>query len=328
MPVYFYWGDDSYRLEQATQHLRETILDPAWTAFNFDRLPPESTMTGLNQAMTPPLGLGDRLVWLEETKVTQQCPDELWIELNRTLQHLPETTHLLLTSSYKPDGRLKSTKLLKQVAKVTEFNRLPPWDSDKILRQVKEQAAQMRLKLTPEAAKAVAEAVGNDSRKLVMELEKLMVMISDQAQPLSLETIHQLVPASAYNSFQLAGSLKQGNLDRSLDILTHLLDQNEPGLKILAVLVGQFRTWLWVKLLLDQGERNAKVIAQAAEISNPNRVYFLQKEVQALTATSLQGVMQILLDLEYSLKLGRPEREAFHIALVQITLCTQPNDLP
>jgi len=66
MPVYLYWGDDTYRLMQAVHQLREQVLDPDWAAFNYDRLPPESTLAGLNLAMTPPLGSNARLVWLEE----------------------------------------------------------------------------------------------------------------------------------------------------------------------------------------------------------------------------------------------------------------------
>jgi len=88
-------------------------------------------------------------------------------------------------------------------------------------------------------------------------------------------------------------------------------------------LVGQFRTWLWVRLLLDQGERDPKVIAQKAEIGNPNRVYFLQKEVGSLKTTALLKAMQQLLQLEYNLKQGQPERDAFQEALIQIAAILQ-----
>lgn len=180
------------------------------------------------------------------------------------------------------------------------------------------EAQQRNLALSPAAAQKLAEAVGNDSRRLAMELEKLALFTAGQQDPISPEQVEALVPASAYNSFQLAGSLRKGNLEQALRILTHLLDHNEPALRILAVLVGQFRTWLWVRLLLDQGERDPKVIAQKAEIGNPNRVYFLQKEVGSLKTTALLKAMQQLLQLEYNLKQGQPERDAFQEALIQI----------
>ncbi|MCF2969800.1 DNA polymerase III subunit delta [Synechococcus sp. Nb3U1] len=318
MPVYFYWGEDHYRLLQAVQQLREQVLDPDWAAFNYDRLPPESTIAGLNQAMTPPLGAAARLVWLEDTHLTQHCPEDLWEEVERILAQLPPTTHLLLTTTSKPDGRLKSTKILKKTAIVREFQQLAAWDEEGILKQVHAEAAQRQLKLSPVAAQKLAEAVGNESRRLVMELEKLALFTAGQTDAITPEQIEALVPASAYNSFQLAASLRKGDLDQALVILTHLLDQNEPALKVLAVLVGQFRTWLWVRLLLDQGERDPKAIAQKAEIGNPNRVYFLQKEVGSLKTATLLKAMQQLLHLEYGLKQGQPERGAFQAALIQI----------
>ncbi len=324
MPVYFYWGDDEYRLLQAVQQLRDQVLDPDWATFNYDRLPPEATLVGLNQAMTPPFGAGDRLVWLENTWLTQHCPEDLWEEVERTLAQLPSTTHLLFTTTAKPDGRLKSTRILKKTAIVREFQPLAAWDEEGILRQVQQEASRWHLQLSPAAAQKLAEAVGNDSRRLGMELDKLALFTAGQAEAITPEQIEALVPASAYNSFQLATCLRQGDLDHALLILTHLLDQNEPALKILAVLVSQFRTWLWVRLLLDQGERDAKVIAQKAEIANPNRVYFLQKEVGSLNTATLLKVMQQLLQLEYSLKQGQPERGAFQETLIQVVALLKP----
>ncbi|MGF1574806.1 MAG: DNA polymerase III subunit delta [Cyanophyceae cyanobacterium] len=329
MPVYFYWGDDSYRLEAAVNRLRDRVVDPDWVSFNLDRLAADQTMAGFAQAMTPPFGLGERLVWLENTSLVQSCPDETFQELERTLKQLPDNSHLLLTSSSKPDGRLKSTKLIKQMAEAQEFNLLAPWDADGILNQVKAEVKRQQLKLDPEATELLATAVGNDSRRLVMELEKLSLLTgdlstSDPQSVISAQAIRDLVPASAYNSFQLAGSLKDGNLDLALTVLTHLLDHNEPALKMVAVLVGQFRTWLWIKLLEDQRERDPKVIAQTADIGNPKRIYFLQKEVKGIPASAFLASLHNLLDLEVSLKRGQPERETFTIALIQIVTAFAP----
>ncbi|NJL99557.1 MAG: DNA polymerase III subunit delta [Synechococcaceae cyanobacterium SM2_3_2] len=330
MPVYFYWGEDSYRLEAAVNRLRDRVVDPDWIGFNLDRLAADQTLTGFTQAMTPPFGLGERLVWLENTSLVQSCPDETFQDLERTLKQLPDNSHLLLTSSNKPDGRLKSTKLIKQMAEVQEFNLLAPWDADGILNQVKAEVKRQQLKLDPEAVELLATAVGNDSRRLVMELEKLSLLTGvgcgegDPQAVISAQSIRDLVPASAYNSFQLAGSLKNGKLDVALTVLTHLLDHNEPALKIVAVLVGQFRTWLWIKLLEDQRERDPKVIAQTADIGNPKRIYFLQKEVKGIPASAFLTSLKNLLDLEVSLKRGQPERETFTIALIQIVTAFAP----
>jgi DNA polymerase-3 subunit delta len=202
---------------------------------------------------------------------------------------------------------------------VQEFQQLAPWDTDGLVAAVKAAAKERQLKLAPAATELLAEAVGTDRRRLAMELDKLALFAVHQSEPVTPDQVAELVPASAYTSFQLATQLRQGHTDKALQILTHLLDSNEPALKIVAVLVGQFRLWLWVKLMAEAGERDPKAIAKAAEIGNPNRVYFLQKEVRSLSSRNLYRALELLLDLEYRLKRGQEERRTLQVACVQIT---------
>ncbi|MGB8698474.1 MAG: DNA polymerase III subunit delta, partial [Thermosynechococcaceae cyanobacterium] len=124
MPVYLFWGDDEFRLQQSVRSLEDRVLDPAWKSFNYDKADGsgsvDALVQGLNQAMTPPFGLGDRLVWLANPPLVGQDASVFLSELERTLPVLPETAHLLLTSVGKPDGRSKITKVLQQQGIVRE----------------------------------------------------------------------------------------------------------------------------------------------------------------------------------------------------------------
>lgn len=326
MPIYYYWGEDDYRLLQAVQTLRQRVVHPDWRAFNDDHLTGDAFTTVLNQALTPVFGLGERLVWWENTPITQQCPPERLAELERTLHHLPSSTHLLFTSDHKPDGRLASTKLLKQLGTIQEFPLIPPWDQDALQTQVKDMAAQQGLTLEESALELLAAAVGSDSRRLAMELEKISLWISDQHlppnTPIRTEQIRQVVTGSQANALQLATALRHGETEKALTLLQTLWDLNEPALKLVAVVVGQFRTWLWVKLLTKQKVKDTQVIAQRAEISNPKRVYFLQKEVAGIPSAHLLQSLDLLLQLEWDLKRGRSERESWQSTCIRIAaLC-------
>ncbi|MBW4660328.1 MAG: DNA polymerase III subunit delta [Drouetiella hepatica Uher 2000/2452] len=322
MSVYLFWGDDDFALDRAVKDLRDRTLDPDWASFNYDKLPPDASdavVQGINLALTPPFGAGQRLVWLADTTLCQRCSEELLSELERSLPTLPDTTVLLLTTSSKPDGRIKSTKLLQKHAEIREFTNIPPWKMDLLAQQVRRAAQDMGVKLTSGAVQLLAESVGNNSRQLFMELEKLRLYGGDNAQPLGEAAVTTLVTTSTQNSLQLAAAIRQGDTGRSLTLITDLIRQNESPLRIVAVLVGQFRTWLWVKLMLEAGERDEREIAQAAEISNPKRIYFLQQEVKPLSLLSLQQTLPLLLELEFGLKTG-----AEPLALLQtkaIELC-------
>ncbi len=319
MPVYFYWGEDQFRLEQAVKTLRQKVLDPLWESFNFEKFPGEDAsqvQAALAQVMTPPFGGGDRLVWLVNTTLGQRCSAELLADLELTLPQIPARSHLLLTSPQKPDTRTKAVKLLQQHGTLQEFSPLAAWKTAEIEAQIRTAAQHYHLDLPAEAIPLLAEAVGNDSRQLHNELEKLSLLASDR--PLSTADISALVHASHQSTLTLASRLLQGQLGAALSQLEELLQQNEPPLRLIASLSKQFRTWLWVKLLSH--EQDVQTIAKLAEVSNPKRVYILQKEVKGIPTAALTASLEILLSSEYQLKLGSDPLGTLRQTLIQLSL--------
>ncbi|NJK40102.1 MAG: DNA polymerase III subunit delta [Oscillatoriales cyanobacterium RM1_1_9] len=321
MPIYLYWGDDDFLIARAVTELHQSSLDPSWVSFNFDKILPDQSdgiTFGLNQAMTPPFGAGNRLIWLVNTPLVQRCSEETLAELKRTLTHLPPTTILLLTSVSKPDNRLKSTKLIQAHGTLREFSRASPWKTDQLLQQVRQVARIIDVPLTPKAMEFLVEAVGNDTRQLYNELEKLKLYSLSQSQPLDERAIAPLVQTTTQTSLKLAGAIKSGNSAQALEILRDLLNQNEPALRIVATLVNQLRLWLWIKLLIEQGVRDEREMAKAAEVGNPNRIYFLRQEVKFLSLEKLQQALPLLLDLETQLKRGAEAQLALQTKLIEL----------
>lgn len=321
MTIYLYWGEDDFALTQAIKQLRESVLDPNWSSFNYDKIfndAPNAVVQGLNQVMTAPFGMGGRLVWLVETTVCQQCPETLLSELERTLPKIPEQSVLLLTSRNRPDGRLKSTKLLQKYGHIREFSLIPPWKTEQLVQQVQSMSQDVGVKLNIAAAELLAESVGNNTRQLVNELEKLRLFAGDAKKPLDEATVAMLVTANTQNSLQLATAILHRDGATALELVQDLINKNEPALKIVATLVGQFRTWLWVKLMVSEGERDPKAIASAAQISNPKRVYFLIKDVQPLSLIQLTSALRLLLELEVSLKKGAEPLSTLQTKVIEL----------
>ncbi|MDH6056296.1 DNA polymerase III subunit delta [Umezakia ovalisporum] len=322
MSIHVYWGEDDFAIEQAVTTLRHRILDPLWTSFNYTSLSPDqpdTVITALNQVMTPPFGAGGRLVWLINTTLCQHCPENVLAELTRTLSVIPDNSCLLLTSRNKPDERLKSTKLLKKYAtEFQEFSLIPPWKTELLVQSVNQVAQAVGVKLTAQAAEILAEAVGNDTRLLYNEMKKLHLYTSNHNQPLDVDSITQLVRNTTQNSLQLAAAIRIGETAKALTILTDLINAAEPGLRIVATLIGQFRTWLLVKTAMENGERNPQDIAKFAEISNPKRIYFLQQEVKLLSVQQLISCLPLLLELEVSLKQGATEVSALQTQVIRL----------
>ncbi len=320
MPIYYYWGDDEFAIASSVQKLRDHTVDPNWASFNYSQHPDsaDGLIEALNQAMTPPFGSGSRLVWLVNTTIGQQCPEELLTQLKRTLPVIPEASVLLLTSPSKLDGRLKATALWQKYAQIKEFALIPPWETKQLVQQVEKIAQEVGVKLTSSSTSLIAESVGNNTRQLYNELTKLRLYAGESQEPISPEVVTNLVQATSQTSLDLVKAIASGNTAQSLTLVAQLLNRNEPALKIVATLVGQFRTWLWVKIMTQAQERDKKVIAQAAEIGNPNRVYFLQQEVSALNVNQLAATLPLLLELEASLKQGAQEMPLLQTKVIQL----------
>jgi DNA polymerase III subunit delta len=320
MPTHFFWGDDDFQLQAAVQELRQQTLDADWASFNYEVIPPTAAngpIQALNQAMTPPFGLGQRLVWLQNTALGQRCPEEVLAELERTLPTLPATTVLLLTSPNKPDGRSKFYKLLKKHGEIREFATIPPWKTELIRQRVEAVAQARSLALAPQTIDLLVEAVGNDTRQLHLELEKLALYWHDP-RPIPPEAAAALVTVSTQNSLKLAAALKQGDIPKALGLVEDLLNRNEPALRIVATLVSQFRLWLWLKVMEAERVHSEAEIAAAAEIANPKRIYFLKQEIRTITLGQLQLGLPLLLELESDLKLGRDERATLQTKVIEL----------
>lgn len=319
MPIYFYWGEDDFTMSLAVKKLKESVLDPDWIQFNYEKIAgdtPDSTIDALNTAMTPVFATGGRLIWLNETNICQNCSQNVLAELERTLPKIPPTSHLLLTSTKKPDRRLKSSKLLEKHAEFKEFSQLSPWKIDEIVKQTEQFARILDLKLTTDATQLIAESVGNNSRQLWQELEKLSVY--GQTKPLNTATISSLINCNARSSIDLAKAILASNISLALESIDLLINRNEPVLRIVATLVGQFRTWLTVKLITEKGEQSDRVIAKLAEVSNFYRIRYLRQEIKSISSQKFLASLPILLELEYSLKGGSHAKSSLQIAIIQL----------
>ena len=321
MPIYLYWGEDDFAIAQAVKQLQTKILDPDWLQFNYHQLSGdrnETIIDALNQAMTPVFGMGERLVWLENTTMCQQCSQDIYSELERTVDSIPDTSHLLLTTNKKLDGRLKSTKFLKKHALVKEFKLIPPWETEEIENRVRKVAQEMGVKLNAQGIKLLAESIGNNTRQLWNELEKLSIYQGNRNTVLDDKAIAELVVCNTQNSLKLAEAIREGRSAEALTLVTDLINRNEPALKIVATLVRQFRTWTIVKLMEEGGEKDDRTIANAADVKNHYRIRHLRQEIYRVNSQQLLAALPLLLDLEYSLKRGSDPLTVLQTKVIQL----------
>ncbi len=333
MPIHLIWGNDSAATTRAIENLVETVIDPAWSSVNLSRADGsdnEQAKKALEEIRTPPFGNGGRLVIIKCSPFCNGCSTELAKCFEEVLELIPQTNHLIINNTNKPDARLRTTKALKALIKAKKAYEnsfvLPAiWDSLGQQELIKQTAKELGLELSPKATSILVEMIGNDSTRLTSELQKLALFAerategnnTDQKIFISPEAVNALIDGLATNALQMGESLLSNNLGEAITQLNAMLDQGEPALRILATLTNQVRGWLWVSLLEKTGEKDVAVIAKAAGIANPKRIYVMRKQIQGIKISRFLNLLESLLEIEVGLKKGALPADAFKDGLLK-----------
>lgn len=319
MPIHLFWGEDEFLMEQSVNNLRSQVVDRQWKDFNYTQYSPQSK-SSIEQALadinTPPVGNGGRLVYLPSSSLLGACSKEMLQQLESTLKTIPTSNALLITSTHKPDAKNKSVKLLVEYAQLKEFPLIPQWQTDALTRLVGTLADEVGVTMTFDACQLLAESVGNNTRLLYTQLEKLRLYAKGKA--VNAQIVESLVLPNATNSLQLATAICTGNVSLALELVENLTRCNEPALKIVASLTTSFRRWFIVKLYVVAGCLDDTAIASSAELKNPKRLYFLKQEIANVPINQLQNALHVLLQLELMLKSGWDEKLALQTQIIKL----------
>ena len=325
MPIHLLWGDDSAARDRAVTALIEEAIDPTWSSINLSRLDGSEAgqaQQALEEARTPPFGGGMRVVLLQRSPFCNACPSELADRFEAALELIPDSTQLVLTNPAKPDGRLRTTKALQKrikqgLASEQTFQLPAIWDGAGQRQLVERTAADLNVSMEAEAVSALVDAIGNDSARLSMEIQKLALHAESHGQErISAEAVQSLIEGQATNALAVGDALLEGDAGGAIGLLDALIDAGEPALRIVATLTGQIRGWLWVLLLEQQGERDVAVIAKAAGIGNPKRIYVMRKQLQGRSSQRCLSLLRRLLNVEAALKRGAQPGDAFRDGLL------------
>ena len=257
------------------------------------------------------------MVLLQRSPFCNGCPSELADRFEAAVDLIPDNSHLLLVNPAKPDGRLRTTKALQKRIKQGQAHeqrfQLPAvWDGAGQRQLVVQTGEALGLSLESDAVDALVEAIGTDSARLESELRKLAL----RSTTISAALVEDLVGGRATNALAVGDALLEGDPGEAIARWDALIDGGEPALRIVATLTGQIRGWLWVSLLEAEGERDVGVIAKAAGIGNPKRIYVMRKQLKGRPPKRFLSLLSRLLDVEARLKLGAQPGDAFRDGLL------------
>jgi DNA polymerase-3 subunit delta len=264
LPLYLLFGPETFQRNLAAKTISDIVLkDSALRDFN------ETEISLSRQDIGTALAAAEQLPMMDQRRVvrvvdivistnTQTCnlkeADEA--ALARYLKDPCPSTVLILVAD-ELDKRLKMSKLLTEHCAAVEFARLA---EPELLQFARDKVREMGVTADEKAVTQIVGLVGDDLRKLNLEIEKLAVA----AYPdniISFELVESLVPSSReLSNFELTDHLLANRKTRALQVLKQILDDGAEPLMLLGLIGSNFHRLLLAKELMNEGLPRAEVV--------------------------------------------------------------------
>lgn len=260
----------------------------------------------------------DHFVDITTAKKRFLADDELK-SFEEYLDNPSATTKLLIFAEGKLDSKRRLVKLLKRDAHV--FDAV----------EVKEQ--ELRQYFQKWSQKKGLQFVGQSFENLLVksgfqfsEIQKnLLFLQSYKADSIiEEEDIVNAIPKTLQdNIFDLTQFILTKKMDQARDLVRDLTLQGEDEIKLIAVMLGQFRTFTQVKILADSGQTEAQIASSLGSYlgrnPNPYQIKFALRDSRGLSLSFLKQAISYLIETDYQIKTGLYEKGfLFEKALLQI----------
>jgi DNA polymerase III subunit delta len=310
-PIYCL-GGERYLVDGAVAAIRAAVVAEAAgaAAFNVDvyDLKDKGVAAAIGTARTLPMMAKRRLVigkGVDEVKAADLEPLAAYAED-------PNPSTCLVLVGDKIDVRFRAFQLLRKRGYLHVF---APMREQALVGWLRSLARTKKIAVTPDAAGALVAAAGPDLGRLAQALEQVGLYAGDRA--ITVEDVEDLVAETRqHNIFELTKAIGAGDSVRALALLTNMLRNREPALRIQFMLARQFRQIWRARELAASGAPRGE-IAAAVGISP----YFLDDVLvpaRRMRETALERAFERLHAADLGLKTSRVEPELALSRLIEL----------
>ena len=229
------------------------------------------------------------------------------------------TTKLLIFAEGKLDSKRRLVKLLKRDAKV--FDAVEAKEQE--LRQYFQKWSQ---KQGLQFANQSFENLLIKSGFQFSEIQKNLLFLQSYKEDsvIEEEDIVNAIPKTLQdNIFDLTQFILTKKMDQARDLVRDLTLQGEDEIKLIAVMLGQFRTFTQVKILAESGQAESQIASSLGSFlgrnPNPYQIKFALRDSRGLSLSFLKQAISYLIETDYQIKTGLYEKGfLFEKALLQI----------
>lgn len=234
--------------------------------------------------------------------------------LQRYFEQPEPATILVLMAPYeKLDARKKLVKTLKKQAAMIEVNQVTERETQEYVQAALQK---QQLSIEPAAFQELMSRTDGQLGLIMTQLPKLMIYAA-QSRRIDLAAVDALVTKSlTQNVFDLVNDVLRYQTQAAVELYHELVTAQEAPLKINAILLGQFRLLLQVKILERAGYSQGS-LASTLKV-HPYRVKLAMQTVRQFNQAALRAAYLGLLQTEVQMKTTQRDPELlFELFMVQ-----------
>ncbi|WP_338789040.1 DNA polymerase III subunit delta [Metabacillus sp. FJAT-53654] len=310
--TYLLIGKEAFLMQETVQLIVNASLMEEEKDFNLSVYDMEETSieTALEDAETLPF-MGEKRVIILKNPVfltSEKKKEKIEHRIDKLEQYMnspaPYTILIFLAPYEKLDERKKITKLIKKQSVLLEMKTL---SDDETIKWITDIAEQEAIYFSKEAMEELMLLTAGDLMIMHQELKKLSTYVGEGGS-ITPETVRLLVARSLeQNIFDLIDHVIHRRGKDALQIFYDLLKNNEEPIKILSLLVNQFRLILQVKELANTGYGQQQ-IATTVKV-HPFRVKLALQQAKLFKAEELAHILMDLAEADYEMKTGKKEKQ-------------------
>ncbi|HER4365099.1 TPA: DNA polymerase III subunit delta [Streptococcus pyogenes] len=240
------------------------------------------------------------------------------------LENPLETTRLIIFAPGKLDSKRRLVKLLKRDALVLEAN---PLKEAELRTYFQKYSHQLGLGFESGAFDQLLLKSNDDFSQIMKNMAFLKAY--KKTGNISLTDIEQAIPKSLQdNIFDLTRLVLGGKIDAARDLIHDLRLSGEDDIKLIAIMLGQFRLFLQLTILARDVKNEQQLVISLSDILgrrvNPYQVKYALKDSRTLSLAFLAGAVKTLIETDYQIKTGLYEKSYLvDIALLKIMTHSQ-----
>jgi DNA polymerase-3 subunit delta len=292
-PIYFLYGEESYYLDEISNHIEHKVLQEHEKDFNLSVLygKDSSAQDVIEAARRTPMMSDYQVVMLKEAQALNDIDDLL-----SYFQNPVKSTILCIV--YRKDKLDKRKKVFKDLLKSAVVLESKPLNDNQIAPWVKSFLGNEGFDIEQEAADMIAEYMGNQLARISNELKKLMLRMGKPAK-LTLKDIQDNVGISKdYNIFEFSKALGDRDVKKVFKIAKHfgLNSKTHNIIPTLGFLNRYFSQVYLAHFVAQAPDREAAAFIGCGQ----NFVYQYRTAAKNYSIPNLEKVFEVL--QEYDLK--------------------------